>query len=89
MKRRPGPLVLAVLTIPLVLTAFAGPAWGNAEDAFRKGMVASDLGRYGDAAERFREAIAADDRESDRQVLISGVFYTAYLPHYHLGRVLL
>ncbi|MEO1365720.1 MAG: hypothetical protein AAFX50_00995 [Acidobacteriota bacterium] len=88
--RRSAPSTALVAAVVAAAIAWPGAALaGDGDDAFRKGMVASDLGRYVDAATRFREAIAADGRESDRQILISGVFYTAYLPHYHLGRVLL
>ena len=60
-----------------------------AEDAFKRGIAAADLGRFDEAAVRLREAIAADPRESDRRVLITGLFSRPYLPHYYLGDVLI
>ncbi|MEM1183069.1 MAG: hypothetical protein AAGM22_32300, partial [Acidobacteriota bacterium] len=84
--RRVGGLGLLLVCVGVTLST---PAWGDSDDSFRKGMVAADLGRYAEAVGRFREAISEDSRESTRQILISGVFYTAYLPHYQLGRALL
>lgn len=74
----------------LALLLVSLPVWvhGDAEDAFRKGIQAADRGQWQEAASHFREAAAQEPQESDRRILISGVFSRPYLPHFYLGQAL-
>ncbi len=76
----------------LVGLAFVGlalvgrlPAAANPEDSFKQGIEAADLKRWEEAARHLREAIAEDPQESEKRVLLSGVFTRPYLPHFYLG----
>lgn len=59
--------------------------WADVEQSFKKGVEASDLEEWKDAADHFREAIAQDPQESEKRVFISGVFSRPYVPHFYLG----
>ena len=59
--------------------------WADAEQAFKKGLEASDQQDWSEAVGYFRQAAEADGQESSRRVFISGVFSSPYLPHFYLG----
>ena len=59
-------LLFGLLTLPSAVRA-------EAEDAFRKGIQASERGRWQEAVLHLKEAITQDPQEADRRILITGV----------------
>ncbi len=63
----------------------AAAAGADSEEAFKKGIAATDLKKWAEAVEHLRAAVAENPQESEERVFLSGVFSRPYLPHFYLG----
>ena len=66
------------------LGATVSPAWGDYRSSYAKGITAMDRQDWNDAIRWFRAAAEENPKEGGR-VLIYGLRYREYLPHYYLG----
>src|SRR5262250_4017096 len=71
----------------LLLSAAALAKAADYRDSYAKGIAAIERKDWQDAARALREAIGANPKEGGR-VLLYGMRYSAYLPHYQLGLAL-
>jgi hypothetical protein len=79
MKRSAIVLVLCFLTFAIQ---------AQAPPSFREGVLAFEKKEWKDAEKLLRETIAANPKEMDGTVSISGSWFETYVPHYFLARAL-
>jgi tetratricopeptide (TPR) repeat protein len=75
---------LRLAIVLAALAATASPVWGDYRSSYAKGITAMDRQEWNDAIRWFREAAQENPKEGGR-VLIYGLRYREYLPHYYLG----
>jgi len=81
-KCRPAVLLCCAA---LALVVSQRPLFADYKDSFQRGYQASNRGRFVDAVNLLRQAIAEQPHESGEMVTIIGSFSVQYLPHYYLG----
>lgn len=76
--------ILRLAVIFAALAATVSPVWGDYRSSYAKGITAMDRQDWSEAIKWFREAAQENPKEGGR-VLIYGLRYREYLPHYYLG----